>query len=311
MNRWIDLWRRFWFEPQSPNNLGFCRLLYLAIVLYFYSGMDVSQWAHLDFLSWKPTWLFAILQLPIASAGTFQILQIVWKISLFLGAIGLLTRVSISVSFGLGFYLLGMAENWGKIGHGSAVVVLVLGVLMCSRCADAWSVDRLIAKRRGKNTSEDSGEYCWPIRAVWLVISLIMFAAGFAKMRGSGLQWMNGDNMAILLLQHQLHYGGFAVTEWGVWIARRTWLCVILSVMTIVLELFTFLAMFHWFFRCLFVVGGVSMILGFYLLLGPFFPLLMLAYLFWIPWDRIGRWLMSFRSSKLVVDTLVPAGDSP
>jgi hypothetical protein len=314
MNRWIDQWRDFWFKPQGPSNLGFCRFLYLMIVLYLYRGSDFSQLAYIDIQNWKPTWLFVILRLPIASIDGFQILGVVWKISLLLGAIGLLTRLSLSVSFGLGFYLLGMVHNWGKINHGSAIVILVLGVLMCSRCADGWSLDRLIARRRGKEPAKDSGEYCWPVRTVWLIVSIIMFAAGFAKMRGAGLQWMNGDNLAILLLQHQLHYGGFAPTEWGLWLARRTWLCLILSVMTIVLELFTFLAMFHWTFRWVFAVGGICMVLGFHLLLGPFFPFLMATYLFWVPWDRVGRWLMRFRSGNSATDTpspTAPASQAP
>ena len=75
--------------------------------------------------------------------------EIIWIVALVLSCIGLLTRWSIGVALVLGIYLLALPNNFGKTGHGDAILVLTMGILALSKCGDAWSVDSLIAASRG------------------------------------------------------------------------------------------------------------------------------------------------------------------
>jgi len=71
----------------------------------------------------------------------------------------------------------------------SVPVLAAMAILAVSRCGAAWSLDRLIARARGKSKPDPSGEYRWPVRAVWLILSPVSFAAGVSKLRHGGRAW--------------------------------------------------------------------------------------------------------------------------
>ena len=125
------------------------------------------------------------------------------------------------------------------------------------------------------------------MKCIWLLSSLVFFAAGVAKLRFSGLAWVTSDNLATMLLQH--HYKSDPIVDWGKTIAGHALLCKILAAGTIAVEIGFPLAMFHRWLRWLFVSGMFFMQIGIALLMGVVFTQFMFVYLFWIPWDRIGR----------------------
>lgn len=57
--------------------------------------------------------------------------------------------------------------------------------------------------------------------------------------------------------------------------------------LTIAVETGMPLALLHPRFRLLLVPSACAMIIGFPMLLGPFFLLLLGAFVFWIPWDLL------------------------
>ncbi len=109
-----------------------------------------------------------------------------------------------------------MANSFGGIEHAHTILVFVMASLALSRCGDGWSFDWLlrIARRRWSAAEETpvSGEYTWPVRMVWLTMACIFFAAGVAKVRKGGLEWISSDTLAIYLIQ--------ATTATAVWPAR-------------------------------------------------------------------------------------------
>ena len=164
---------------------------------------------------------------------------------------------------------------------------------LLSRCGDAWSIDRVIRSYRAGPPVQPvapSGEYNWPIKCVWLISALVFFAAGVAKLRFSGLAWITSDNMANMLLQH--HYKSDPIVGWGKIIANYPLLCQTLAAGTIVLELGFVLAIFSRIARWLFVPGMFVMQVGIALLMGVVFTQFMFVYLFWIPWDALGRFIL-------------------
>jgi hypothetical protein len=206
-----ELWKRFWFEHATPLNLGSCRALFFGALFLFYLPNDFSAWAGVESAFWKPIWLFSCLHLPVLSKNLLVIILVLWKLALGLSCIGLFTRLSTITSFILGIYLLGLPHNFGKTDHSDAILVFVFGIMALSQCGAALSVDRLVRMaRRGSNPSAKqvvvSDEYTWPVRVIWLVMSLIFLGAGMSKIRHSGIEWVTSDNMAILLVQANYQY---------------------------------------------------------------------------------------------------------
>lgn len=297
-----ERWNHFWFQPASPDNLGLCRMIFFGVTLLYslltsaeghlWHG-DYSAWAQVSKAFWNPTWLYRHFHIPVFSAALIGVLQLVWKVALGFSCIGLYTRLSTAVSFALGLYLLGLAQNFGEVHPQDAVLVFVFLIMAFSRCGDSWSIDHLRRKAPRdsdgfKETAALDGEYTWPVRMIWVLISLIFFASGLAKMRYSGLVWITSDNMALSLIWHQYHNSGAdPLTSWGFNLGRSAWLPQLLAAGTVILELGYPIALFSRAARWFFVPGSVLMLLGIVMVLGPRFYPTMFCQLFWIPWDKV------------------------
>jgi hypothetical protein len=291
-------WDRYWFQPASASNLGFCRFLFVGLMFWLYRHATFEAFARVPEVFLFPHGYFAQFEVPIASAEVLGPMTLLWKASLVLGALGLFTRASLLLALVLSIYLLGLPHNFGKVNHADAVVVLVLLTLALSRCADAWSVDRLVRRFRfgrapERDRPEPSGRYGWPIRTVWLIVSLIFASAGVAKLRGAGLAWMHPENLTTILVQHQYYYGGMAPTRWGLTIGQHPAVVVLLATGTLLIELGMISAMFSPRARAVLVPAAIMMLGGFSRLLGVTFTALAVAFLFFVPWDRAGTWVLT------------------
>ena len=282
-------WLEFWFAPTTPTDLAVCRILFLGTIFAQYLRYDVRGVSDLPPVLWSPTWLFGALDLPLATAPVLGWMQRAWKLALLMGCAGLATRVSMSLSFVLGFYLLGLPHNFGKVNHDDAIVVLVLGVLALSRAGDALSLDAAIARRSRRSQPRrlvaSSGEYRWPVRCVWLALALIYLAAGVAKLRAGGIEWIASNQFALLLLRSQYEYR--PATVWGPWLAGLPWLCHALAAATILIELSYPLALVSRWARLVVLPSAVAMQVAIGLLIGPRFYTLIACHLFWVPWSSL------------------------
>lgn len=275
-------WLRYWFTPERPEGLAIARILFFGLIFLFYLPQDFSLWGDVTRAIWSPTWLFMAFPLPVLDENLLNLVQIVWKVALLLSCIGLATRASTVVVFGLGLYLLGLPHNFGKVYHNDALLIFVFGILMVARSGDIWSIDWWL---RGRPTVAASGEYRWPIRAVWLMMALIFFASGYAKLRDSGLAWIVSENMSVLLLKQQ--YGHGALVTWGAWIARTPWLYRALAAATIVIETGYPLALFSRRARWFFVPAMFLTQVGIRVIMGPSFEQFLICNLFWVPWSYL------------------------
>ncbi len=292
---WRLLWRldAYWFGPEPARNLGVSRLLYCAIALAVLLPQDVSLWADVAREFRLSRGFYALWDIPIAPREVLAVLQWVWKGALVLACVGLATRASVAVAALLSLYLLSLSHEFGKVGHGDAVAVLVLTVLALSRCGDAFSVDRWLRARRGEPPPAPSGHYRWPVRAVWLLTSCILASAGFAKLQRSGLAWIFSDNLAALLVQHRYYHGGQGWTSLGLTLAQWPLVTQGLAAATVLLETGFFLSMLDWRLRAVLVPAALFMLVGFAALLGPVFVLLMGTLVFFVDWERLGLLLRS------------------
>src|SRR5262249_41980655 len=101
-------------------------------------------------------------------ARTVTVLQWLWSASLLGACIGVAYKWTSVASRAFGQYLIGLTENIARINHSDAIVVFGLTIMALSRAADTFSVDALLGRVSIKGL-EESGEYTWPIRAMWVV----------------------------------------------------------------------------------------------------------------------------------------------
>lgn len=285
-----ERWSGFWFGPRDPTDLAVGRILFFTGILLLYLRLDTSDWAHVSPIFWTPVGFFRWTGLRPLSAEALAVLDLLWKLCLLSAAVGFKTRVSMTGAFLLGTYLLGLPHNFGKIHHGTGLLVLVLGILALSRGGDALSVDRLITRRRDptRGGTTPRGEYTWPIRLIQLTIAFAFFASGLAKLRVSGWSWVASDNLANLLVLH--HYTQRPpLTDFGLVLAQKPLIARGLAFGALCLELAAPLAVFSRRARWFVVPGLLGMMAGFLFFFGftpwPF----VIVSVFWIPWQKVAE----------------------
>jgi hypothetical protein len=287
-----ERWLRFWFAPASAANLGFCRLVFFALVLLMFFPRDFSALGAVSPAFWDPIHLFEMLRLRQPSADQLQIVQVVWKAALVASCAGVLTRIATVIAFFLGTYLLGLLFSFGGLGHAKSILVFVMGILALSRCGDAFSVDRWLRARRGEPRPRDAAEYRWPIRMIWVAITCVFFGAGMSKLRHAGLAWAAPDTLAFYLIQANYPLARPAAappTDWGLWFVRHPLAIRSLAAGTLAVEVAFPLALFSRRMRPILVGGAFLMQLGIAVVMGPDFTNFFPSYVFWIPWDRLAR----------------------
>jgi vitamin K-dependent gamma-carboxylase-like protein len=293
----VSPWSRFWFAPASPVDLGVSRLFFFAGVFAIYAREDFSAWGAVSDAFWLPLPLFTILHLKPLSPDVLGALQAVWRVALLLGAIGLFSRTSAIVASVLGVYLLGLPHNFGQTYHFDAVLVIAMCILACSRAGDACSLDAWLKDDAGLKRS---GEYTWPIRAIWVAISLVFFGAGLAKLRYGGLAWIASDNMSILLTRALYHASDAdPLTRAGLWIAAHPWLARALAAAAVATEVAFPAALFSRRARLVLVPAAMAMLIAIRLLMGPTFGGFLIVNVFWVPWHavpaRVETWVVQRR----------------
>jgi len=301
----VGRWNAFFFTPGSAVNLGVCRLLFFGSLFLWQLRHDFSAWGSYSSVFWMPIWLFRTLHLPLLPVDALWWIQTVWKLSLLTSAIGLFSRVSMSVAFALGAYLMGLPHNFGQTQHFDTLVVFASAALAVSRAGDACSVDAFLTRA---DLPTPSWEYTWPVRFVWLAMAAIFCAAGLSKLRHSGLDWIFSDNLALLLLRQQYHLSdGEPLTNWGIWIANHPWMARGMAGTSVIIETFYPLSLVSRRARMVFVPAGLAFLLGIRTLMGPTFEQFMMCYVFWVPWDAVAA-RVTARARRIAARRTRPVG---
>ena len=295
-----SVFKRWWFTPEAPLNLGICRVLFYGLELAYHADIRLPEWGNVPMSLYKPVWLFERLHLPVLSPGSLLVFEIVWKLALLFSCLGFLTRISTVVAALGTAYLLGLPFNFGKVYHMSAIVVFTSAILAFSQCGAAVSIDALLRRKRGLPALPPSGEYRWPVRMVWVLMGCLFLNAGMAKVIHGGTEWALGENMAILLVQRQYQNdNALPFLNWGLFIAKHKILYSIFAGSSMVIETAGFLAIFiRYPWKLVLPMSLLGMQIGIGLLMRVWFTPFMIVYLFWIPWGDILRW-MAARRTKL------------
>ena len=283
----VERWNRFWFEPAAPDNLGLCRLLFYGLLLAYFLPTKFDGWGEIPKSLFDPVWPFEKFHIPILPDPYLGPAAAMWKASLFLACVGFCTRVSTALAFVLGAYLIGVPYNFGKTDHMTALVLFTLGFLVLAPCGDAWSADALVRRRfRDQPPPPPSGEYRWPVRAVWLTMALVFFTAGMAKVIQGGFPWVFSEHMEISLVQ-RFYDPNPPDLRIGLWIAQHPWAARTMAAGSLLGELAFPLALLSRRARRFLPAILLLMQLGIGVVMNVWFWPFMFCYLFWVPWDRL------------------------
>lgn len=278
----------FWFRPADPRNLAVCRMLFFGWLFLWYLGADFSFITGFPAAFWTPQPLLAVLGLDrVPPESVVLTTRLIFLSGLLLTCVGLMTRSSILVAAVSGTYLLALTHSFHKTNHSDAALVLAMFVLAFSHCGRAWSLDAWLRSKRARDANDRAGltmhgEYRWPVQMVRLLVAITFFLAGAAKLRFGGMDWMFRDGLSNLLLRQ--HFAWQPPLDAGVWLASQLWICRLLSVGTVVLELAAPLALISRGARALIIPGLLGMQVGILMLMGDNFTQFMALYVFFVPW---------------------------
>jgi len=290
---WARSWVRFWFPTTTVVSLAICRIVLVpAWLLLFAKPWDQLAVA----LTYDPAridqeLILVILSLiPVETFHSYEFLHSLWlltNVAGVLAVVGLFTRTSVLV-FGLGHSVL-IAHLWsyGELHHPEALYCVALVLMGLSPSGRCYSIDSWIGRRSqhperwGPDAKIDTAT--WPLRLVQCLLGIAYFSSGSAKMLDGGLTWWNGATLQTIVLVDYVRFGMPA----GLWLVRNFWLCVAASVVTVIVELFFFVAVFVPASRKYVLMGGLALHIGIYLTMAAPFFTWMAMYVIFINFEKI------------------------
>src|SRR4051794_21833822 len=66
----------WWFAPESPLNLGLCRVLFFAAEFFYHLPPRFAPWGDVPRDLFKPVWIFERLHLPVVPTTGLLVLEI-------------------------------------------------------------------------------------------------------------------------------------------------------------------------------------------------------------------------------------------
>jgi hypothetical protein len=183
-------------------------------------------------------------------------------------ALGLFTRVALPVL--LVTYTVSQSYYYRAItAHDDWLYFIFPLLTLCfARSHDAFSLDALIAARRGRpiGPAEDRRQYRWPVELMTLWIALVYGAAGIAKIfpLRKGIVWLDGtsaQHMAMYYLRDSPLFFALGTTPFDYGIG---WPFTVLSMGAAAIELSAFALLFSRKAALLVVPALLSMHLGIY-----------------------------------------------
>ncbi|HEY2804596.1 MAG TPA: hypothetical protein VGI92_01935 [Gemmatimonadales bacterium] len=247
MNRLVErmrrLWDEFWFEPASPLNLTWVRSLVALHALWMMfsrnyaavSGLPIFWISIPSGLRWR--------YLLFPGHPVFeQSLQTIAIIALVCVALGVLPRVACVVASLLVYHLAPLETFiWTPtpFARGLTLTPLILVVLACAPGAGGYQ----LWPRSPASDHEPSWRYGWPLRLTWLFVAQIYLFAAFAKAEASGWRWSSAESIRRWLLVFALD-PRWRFHSLAFWLAAHPTLCLIIGIVTVVLEWSVVLAVF-------------------------------------------------------------------
>lgn len=197
---------------------------------------------------------------------------------------GLFTRTAFALSTA-GVFAWAILHTTQTTYHTISALLLTLTCLLWARWGEAWSIDAWLNRNSG-DTPAASRAHGYATWVPGFVLGLVFFAAGFAKLRDSGLAWIvNGT-----VKYHFLSDSGQAMVDWGLRLGQHHAAAVALSFGAVAIESLVIVGALSRRYAYRFAAGAAALALlgGFALLQGLFWPGWWILLLSFLPWHLIG-----------------------
>lgn len=285
-------WTAYWFPEDSGVRLAVLRIILVTLQLTWFRHLLHVHFRRVNEFDGfvDPQFLVSLFSAVIGedllrTTTTLGVFYALWIATGVLSIVGLFTRPAMLVFAVLNLFFISHKYSYGEEHHAQAIYCLAILFIALAPCHRALSIDALIARRRGMADAQPtkSRDTFWPIRLAQWLLCLAYMNAGAAKLAVGGLDWLNGVTLQTHLLQDGIRWDRPA----GLWLAKQHTLCVIASIGAVGMELFFPIIMIFRRLAPLFLIGGVMLHVGIFILqAAPFWEFLVL-YSMWVPWERL------------------------
>ena len=274
---------RPWLLRADPRALAICRLILFYFCWPGFRNSGVLDFAEFRTTTFRGIGIPAALHVPLFSSPILETIGYVNTAAAGCALVGLLYGLSGPVAATVNLYQNWVVQSSGKANHGGLLFTSVLFVIALSRAADAWSVDALIRRLRGKPAPRPSAAYRWPTTFIGALVATQYGAAGLSKLIHSGWQWGLSGQLRWRLLSHQFTHS--PPTRIGVSLARSLTLCRVLGTSALLLELSSPLALLNkWAYRV--IIPSLALLqLCIWLMMGVYFREMVPIFACLLPWN--------------------------
>lgn len=303
-----SVWNRFWFEPSDPSVLCAIRVVTGFLLLWTHTVWTFDLLGFFGVEGWIPPEMSGRMNGPRLALGFFDLTQAPWAvwtfhvlslIVFFLLMVGLFSRFAAVASY-LAALSYALHVTPGAFFGLDKINVMLAMYVMLGPCGARYSLDRLLAVRRGgADADPDDVAESWSatlaVRLIQTHLCVIYLFGGLGKLQG-GSWW---DGSAIWFAVANVEYRSLDST----WLAGYLWFSELLTHATVFFELFYLCLIWNRWTRPLVLLTAVG-VHGFIgLAMGmPEFALAMLtANAAFLPTgfvrgvgDPIARWLAGF-----------------
>lgn len=205
---WIATDSRFakrFVGTATANDLGFIRIIAcvdLIVTALWLEDLPTTPWLPEAIRQPMGTvqFLYAVpgFETFSRSQGWLQGFELLTVLCLSLGMVGLWTRFTIPLGALTYCILGGLTRQYFYLYHQGLIVVYMLVALSFMPCGDGLSVDRWLARRRGKpvvDTHQPTPVYGWSRYTCWVVLVLAYLASGGSKLAVVGISWLDPTNL--------------------------------------------------------------------------------------------------------------------
>jgi uncharacterized membrane protein YphA (DoxX/SURF4 family) len=186
--RW---WQAFWFRPVPVRRLAVLRILVAAYVLQdLLSGRWILSYATVAEEFYEPIHIIRLLSLPRLGPEELSALYVVLVGATLCALVGLATRPALMVVAPLYIYWYATYYSYGEVSNSRTAVAVALIVLAIAPAGRAYSLDSLLARRRGKPLAEEDDEIAgWAFQVLTVLLVYMYFFAALTKLRVTGFDW--------------------------------------------------------------------------------------------------------------------------
>lgn len=294
MDRPVTKWALRMVPSASAQSLAVTRMATAIAGLFFLDVAWSSSLGTIPESMWNPplgtAWLAEIVPVDrslVVLAATIFTFGLLGTLA------GAFNRWSASAAAMAMLYLGWVHQLSGKTDHYHHTLWFLL-IMAVAPAADIWSVDSWRKRRLGiQGRRRRRSDYALPLATIMIIIGLIYFFAGFAKLRVGGLSWVFSDNLSNIM-----HVLWWQRGMEGVPLVASTPISQIFALVTVVFEIaFLPVALVpKW--RKYAVAAGITFHLGTWIVLGISFIALQTMYVVFFNWSEVPQLDVQARSDR-------------